>query len=284
MMALHMQKIFSSAIAALLLLGACAQAEIPRKPPRSLTNEQGCSITIDNQPLNAYQEPSPIEQACIGPYLLELPQNYFSTQMGPQHDGSFSLALEYPSLEPFKPGERMNLSVDVAARTVRVNYSHIRNGRLWEVMRNRYTPWIEPVDAPQKSLDARIRGELVHGLEPYYIDMDKVRAYYRENGLPETASVMEPTFHHDWFVSRDVSGRIDQLIECTPRQITESGVEYRDGKMVKKRVTGFAGCKQHFVIEELDVIVLVEYPREGLTNWERIRQRARALLIDNIKE
>ena len=96
MMALHMQKIFSSAIAALLLLGACAQAETPRKPPRSLTNEQGCSITIDNQPVNAYQEPSPIEQACIGPYLLELPQNYFSTQMGPQHDGSFSLALEYP--------------------------------------------------------------------------------------------------------------------------------------------------------------------------------------------
>lgn len=276
---------FISVIAAMALLGGCTQAESPRKPPRLLTNEQGCSITIDNQPINAYQDPSPIEKACIGPYQVELPQNYFSTQMGPQHDGSFSLALEYPSLAPFKPGERMNLSLDVAARTVRVGYSYIRDGQLWEVMRRQYTPYIEPLDSPQKSLDGRIQGEPVYGLEPYYVDMGKVRDYYKDRGSDESAAVMETKFHRDWFVSRDATGRIDQIIECTPRKITESGVEYRDGKMVRKRdVIGVAECDQHYVIEDLDVMVTVEYSREGLADWERIRQHTRDLLMEHIKE
>ena len=265
-----------------LLLGACAQAETPRKPPRLLTNEQGCSITIDNQPINPYQVPSPIERACVGPYQLELPQNYFSTQMGPEHDGSFSLALEYPSLQPFKPGERMNLTVDVSIRTARLSYMYIGQADVWDVMKRRYTPRPGRIDDPAASLDGRIQGDALHGLVPYYIDMDSVRAYHRARGLPETAPVMKPDYHYDWYVSRDDVGRVDQLVRCTPREITESGVEYRDGKMVKKRVIGFAECQQTFVIEELNTIVDIKYPREGLPQWKQIATRARALLIDNI--
>ena len=179
----------------------------------------------------------------------------------------------------------MNLGLDVAARTVRVRYTHIRDGQLWKVMSRRYTPYIEPLDAPHKSLDGRIQGEPVHGLEPYYVDMGKVRDYYRGRGSDESAAVMETQFHRDWFVSRDATGRIDQIIECTPRKITESGVEYRDGKMVRKRdVIGFAECDQHYVIEDLDVMVTVDYPREGLADWERIRQHTRDLLMEHIKE
>ena len=264
------------------LLGACAQAETPRKPPRLLTNEQGCSITIDNQPINAYQVPSPIERACVGPYQLELPQNYFSTQMGPEHDGSFSLALEYPSLQPFKPGERMNLTVDVSIRTVRLSYMYIGQPDVWDVMQRRYTPRPGRRDDPAASLEGRVQGDAVHGLVPYYVDMDSVRAYHRARGLPETAPVMKPDYHYDWYVSRDDVGRVDQLVRCTPREITESGVEYRDGKMVKKRVNGFAECQQTFVIEELNTIVDIQYPREGLAKWQEIGKRAASLLTDNI--
>ena len=276
---------FISVIAAMALLGGCAQAEPARNMSPTQSNEQGCTRLRSLGPQDPYQDPAPLKQACIGPYLVELPQNYFSTQMGPQHDGSFSLALEYPSLAPFKPGERMNLSLDVAARTVRVGYTYIRDGQLWKVMSRRYIPYIEPLDAPQKSLDGRIQGEPVHGLEPYYVDMGKVRDYYKGRGFDESAAVMETQFHRDWFVSRDATGRIDQIIECTPRKITESGVEYRDGKMVRKRdVIGVAECDQRYVIEELDVRVLVNYPREGLADWERIRQHTRDLLMEHIKE
>ena len=224
-----------------------------------------------------------MDRACIGPYQLELPQNYYYNQKGPEHDGSFALALEYPSLEPFKPGERINLTVDVSVRSVTIRYSYVDRVTPQEVLRRAYTAREGREDDPSASLRGRIVGEPLHGLVPYYVDMDKVRSYYQGKGYREDAPVMRADlWHTDWFVARDASGEISQIIKCTPREITESGVEYRDGKMVKKKVYGFAECGQTFIIEELSTVVDVNYPREGLANWQRMEARARALLIDNI--
>ncbi|MDV3469921.1 hypothetical protein RZA67_14445 [Stenotrophomonas sp. C3(2023)] len=264
-------------------LSACAKAE-PRKPPRLLTNEQGCSITIGNQPLDSRQIPVPKARACVGPYALVLPRNYFSTQTGPQHDGSFSLALEYPSLEPFKPGERRNLSVDVSIRTVRISYDYISAFEPAEALRRIYTPMVPRREDPAESLETRIQGEAVYGLTPYYVDMDRVHAYQRANGWRETPSDEDNVFLTDWFVSHDVTGAIDQIIKCTRREITESGAEYRDGKMVKNNVIGFARCEQTFFIEAMGTIVQLKYPREGMANWRQMKARATALLVDNSVE
>ena len=266
-----------------LALSACAKAE-PRKPPRLLTNEQGCSITIDNQPLNSRQIPVPKARACVGPYALVLPQNFFSTQTGPQHDGSFSLALEYPSLEPFKPGERDNLSVDVSIRTVSIRFGYISGPEPEEVLRRSYTPMSFERENPAKSLQARMQGDVVYGLTPYYLDMRKVHAYQRAHGWRETPSDQDDVFLTDWFVSRDRTGAIDQIIKCTRREITESGVEYRNGKMVKNNVIGVARCEQTFFIEAMSTIVQLKYPREGMANWRQIKARATALLVDNSVE
>ncbi|MDV3469067.1 hypothetical protein RZA67_10030 [Stenotrophomonas sp. C3(2023)] len=261
-------------------LSACAKAE-PRKPPRLLTNEQGCSITIDNQPLDSGQIPVPMARACVGPYALMLPQNYFDMQTGPYHDGSFSLALEYPSLEPFKPGERRNLSVDVSIRTVSISYGYISGPDPAEALRHSYTPMVPGREDPAESLETRIQGAAVYGLTPYYVDMDRVHAYQRANGWRETPSDEDDVFLRDWFVSRDDAGAIDQVIKCTRREVTESGVEYRDGKMVKKRIRGFAECDQVFLINGRNVIVRINYSREGLPRWPEIKARAIALLVDN---
>ncbi|WP_294988768.1 hypothetical protein [uncultured Stenotrophomonas sp.] len=266
-----------------LPLAACAQRDVPRNMSPTQTNEQGCTRKRSIGPQDAYAVPVPLKQACVGPYLLELPQNYYYNQMGPEHDGSFGLALEYPRLLPFKPGERINPSVDVAVRTVTVDYAYIDRIDVRQVLRNAYTPRSYAPDDPAASLEGRIQGEPVHGLVPYFIDIQKIRNYQRARGIRETASVMKSDSHYDWYVSHDASGEIDQLIECTPREIIESGVEYRDGKMVKKKVYGFAECKQKFVIEELNTVVNVNYPREGLPNWRKMEARARALLIDNIR-
>jgi len=264
-------------------LSACAKAE-PRKPPRLLTNDQGCSIIIDNQPLDPHQIPVPKARACVGPYALVLPRNYFSTQTGPQHDGSFSLALEYPSLEPFKPGERDNLSVDVSIRTVRISYAFISAFEPAEALRRTYTPMVPGREDPAESLETRIQGDAVYGLTPYYLDMEKVHAYQRANGWREIPSDRDSVLLTDWFVSRARTGVIDQIIKCTRREITESGVEYRDGKMVKNNVIGFASCEQIFLLDAMSTIVRVKYPREGMANWRQIKARATALLVDNSVE
>ncbi len=136
---MHLLKLPVAGLLITLLLGACAQAETPRNMSPTQTNEERCTRKRSLGPQNAYADPAPIKQACVGPYLLELPQNYFSNQMGTEHDGSFSLALEYPALQPFKPGERMNLSADVSIRTVRIDYTYIDRVSLWDVMRKSYT-------------------------------------------------------------------------------------------------------------------------------------------------
>ncbi|AWH27495.1 MULTISPECIES: hypothetical protein [Stenotrophomonas] len=279
---MHLLKLPVAGLLITLLLGACAQAETPRNMSPTQTNEEGCTRKRSLGPQNAYADPAPIKQACVGPYLLELPQNYFSNQMGTEHDGSFSLALEYPALQPFKPGERMNLSADVSIRTVRIDYTYIDRVNLWDVMRKSYTRKEYQQGDPSETLEERIKGDPVHGLVPYYVDVAKVQEFYRKQGFDERAPIIQHIYwQYDWFVSRNAADQIDQVIKCTTRDVAESGVMYRDGKMVKKPVFGFAECNQRFVIEELSVIAEVHYPREGIADWKTIRERTRALLIDN---
>ncbi|MFL0338337.1 hypothetical protein [Stenotrophomonas maltophilia] len=268
-----------------LPLAACAQSETPRNMSPTQTNEQGCTRQRSIGPQDPYANSAPLKQACVGPYLLELPQNYYSTQMGPQHDGSFRLALEYPSLQPFKPGERMNLSADVSVRTVSVSYAYIDRIDVRRALRNLYTPLDYERDDPSASLEGRIKGGIIHGLEPYYVDMGRVRAYYQAKGYRADAPVMKPVpWHADWFVLRDASGAIDQIIKCTPREVAESGVEYRDGKMVKKHVLGFAECTQDFMIEDMSTLVGVRYPREGMQHWKQIAERARTVFVEHVRD
>ena len=126
---------------------ACSAGEPPAPVVKTQTNEQGCVRVRSTGPQDPAAIPVPIKQACVGPYLLELPQNYFYNQMGTEFDGSFALALEYPSLEPFKPGERSNLSVDVGIRTVTVTYDYIDRIDIRQAMRNSYSNmqvWARP--------------------------------------------------------------------------------------------------------------------------------------------
>lgn len=269
-------------IAILLPLAACARQPEPKPVERTQTNEQGCTRQRSVGPQDPFADPAPLKQACLGPHLLEIPQNYFYNQIGTEHDGSYALALEYPSLQPFKPGERMQLKVDVSVRTVMVDYTYIDRIDVREALRRNYIPMEYKKDDPEESLEGRVGGQSVYGLSPYYLDMDVVRAHYRNKGFPENASVMKPERHTDWFLSRDESGEVATVIKCTAREVTISGVEYRDGKMVKSREIGYADCKHTFMIASLDTLIRIEYPREGLKRWREIEQRARDLLAESM--
>ncbi len=265
------------ALSLLLPLAACAKQEAPAK---TMTNEQGCTRIRSIGPQDPYKDPPPLKQACLGPYLLEIPQNYFYNQIGAEHDGSYALALEYPSLEAFKPGERMRLSVDVAARTVMVRYDYIDRTDVEEVMRVTHSPTDSRKDRPQETLDSRVQGKPENGLTPYYADMEKVRAYYVGMGFPHNSGVMAAEKHADWFIAKDQEGSVTTVIKCTPRAVAASGVEYRNGKMVKAKGPGFAECDHTMMMPEIDTLVRMNYPREGLQQWQRIEKRSREMAND----
>ncbi|MFG6110906.1 hypothetical protein [Stenotrophomonas nematodicola] len=268
--------------AALLPLAACARPPAQKPAELTQTNEQGCTRQRSVGPQDPYADPVPLKQACLGPYLLAFPQNYFYNQIGTEHDGSYSLALEYPSLQPFKPGERMGLTADVSARTVMVKYTYIDGGDARDALTATYVPMEYQRGMPQETLDGRTKGTPSDGLTPYYVDMEKVRAHYRMQGLRETAPVMNASFHTDWFIARNEDGEVSTVIKCAPREVAAAGVASRQAKAVKSEGVGVPRCSQTFMNLELDTLITVRYPREGLTRWRKIEQRATELLARSI--
>ena len=262
---------------------ACSAGEPPAPVVKTQTNEQGCVRVRSTGPQDPAAIPVPIKQACVGPYLLELPQNYFYNQMGTEFDGSFALALEYPSLEPFNPGERSNLKLDVSTRTVAVSYHYIDRIDIHQAMRNTYTNTNYLLDDPVASLEGRKLGEPVNGLIPYYADMDRIREYHRRNGLPESAPGMQDNWNRDWFLKRGKNGDVETVIKCTSRNVVGTGVEYRDGKMVRNDVYGLPDCDHTFAIPDHNTQVSINYVRVGLTDWQRIEERARMLFRQSLR-
>ncbi len=278
-------RLWAMAGAVLLLpLLACGERKAQAKTPvpTTQTNEQGCTRQRSIGPQDPFQNPPPLKQACVGPYLLEMPQHLFYSQMGAEFDGSFGLVLQYPGLQPFAPGERMNLKLDVSMRTVAFDYWYIDRIELRQAMRNAYIPiWGDPAD-PSRTLEGRIAGEPVYGLLPYYADLPSIRAYKARQGIRADARVMDADRHQDWFITRDAAGEVDRLIRCTSREVGGTGVVFRDGLMYRDRGTPYSECTHQFMLPEHSTLVRITYVRLGLKDWQQIEDKARALFFDHL--
>lgn len=263
---------------ALLVLGFSTPslADAQKSAP-TVSNEQGC-VRQRGGPQNPRATPPPIMEACLGPYLLRIPANYFDDQMGPNFDGSFGLYVEYPSLTAFAPGERGQLSLDVATRTVNIGYRYLDQVDPQEFLRRQYTAGSAGADAPEMDIDTRIKGEEKDGLTPYYADVAAYRAHYLAQGLKPSNSIMNASYYQDWYVSRDAQGRIATLIKCTSREVEASGVAYRDGKLARSSARELPACKHVFVVPDMKVAVEIDYVRVALKDWKKIDARARSAL------
>ncbi|MEG2802801.1 hypothetical protein [Stenotrophomonas sp.] len=267
-------------ITALLPLAACVRSPDPLPLAQTQTNEQGCTRQRSVGPQDAFADPAPVKQACVGPYLLALPQNIFDNQTGTEHDGSFSLALEYPSLQPFKPGARRNMSVDGSLRTLRIEYGYAARYTPLQILQRMTTlPEYEP-DSPSRSLKDRIKGEDVAGLTPYYVDMARVRAHYLGKGASERTPFIQPASNDDWFISLDATGRVQRLIRCASREMKDPGYDWRGNVPVKNSTIGVARCEHLFVMPERKVLVTVSYLRDLLPQWPRMEARAKAVFLE----
>ncbi|MBO9828502.1 hypothetical protein J7373_09610 [Xanthomonas sp. A2111] len=265
-------------LAGILPLAGCAQSGSADTPAATSTNAQGCVRKRQLGPQDPFKTPPPLMEACLGPYKLRIPANYFGDQMGPNFDDSFGLYLEYPSLQPFAPGERTHLSLDVSTRTVDIGYLYLDRVDVHEFMRRQYTPDSSEEGNPEERLEGRIHGEQIYGLTPYYADLPKVVAYYKAKGYPESLSLFEAENHDDWYVKRDSSGEIRTFIKCTSHVVTKTGVEHRDGKLVRSKDAELPECDHIFVLPEIRTGVKVHYVRAALPDWERIEGAARSYL------
>lgn len=93
---------------------------------------------------------------------------------------------------------------------------------------------------PQKRISTRAsRAKKKDGLTPYYANVAAYREHYRAQGLKPSNSIMEASYYKDWYVSRDAKGNIDTIIKCTSRAVEPSGVEFREGKLVRSKSGNF---------------------------------------------
>ncbi|KTF29473.1 hypothetical protein OZ12_20295, partial [Xanthomonas translucens pv. translucens] len=64
----------------------CAKPSAADSPAATSTNAQGCARKRHLGPQDPFQTPPPLMEACLGPYTLRIPANYFGDQMGPNFD------------------------------------------------------------------------------------------------------------------------------------------------------------------------------------------------------
>ena len=264
-------------LAGILPLAGCAQSGSADTPASTSTNAQGCVRKRQLGPQDPFKTPPPLMEACLGPYKLRIPANYFGDQMGPNFDDSFGLYLEYPSLQPFAPGERTHLRLDVSTRTVDIGYHYLDRVNPGKVLNE---PSSTDDGDPAERLDGRIQGKEIYGLTPYYADLEKSFAFYRKKGYNEShsdepTSIFNVASQKDWYVARDPKGQISTLIKCTSHEVTQSGVEYREGKLVRSKEDPLPDCTHLFVLEDLKVMVEIRYVRFALPDWKKIEAVAR---------
>ncbi|WP_439444572.1 hypothetical protein ABWU93_20260 [Xanthomonas translucens pv. translucens] len=269
---------FCLLLTSVLPMVGCAKPSVADSPAATSTNAQGCVRKRHLGPQDPFQTPPPLMEACLGPYKLRIPANYFGDQMGPNFDDSFGLYLEHPTLQPFAPGERTHLRLDVSTRTVYIAYHYLDRVDVHEALRRRYTGYSADKDNPAEHLESRLRQSAVYGLTPYYADLPKVFSYYKAKGYRSSAPVFKADEHDDWYVERDANGEIRTFIKCTSHVVAETGVEYRDGKLVRSQDAELPECHHLFALPEISTLVEVRYVRAALPDWKRIEDAARSYI------
>ncbi|GFM81381.1 hypothetical protein PSCICN_20730 [Pseudomonas cichorii] len=91
-------------------------------------------------------------------------------------------------------------------------------------------------------------------------------------------SIMDASYYKDWYVARNAQGGTETIIKCTSREIEASGVEHRDGKLLRSKERKLPECEHMFVMPEMKVAVKINYVRFAFKDWKRIQDRARSAL------
>jgi hypothetical protein len=156
----------------------------------------------------------------------------------------------------------------------------VEPAELMQRMTHRQSGFSGESPPPEGNLDMRIKGEPVYGLTPYYPDMRRIVAHYLAKGFSPSLRVMQPEGQEDWYVDYSADGDIRTLIKCTSREVKDTGVEYKQGKMVRSKGAALPMCRHTIVLPEQRVAIDIDYVRAALPEWKRIQARA----IESLKQ
>lgn len=233
----------------------------------------------------------PVE-AKLGPYRFRFPMNMYYDQMGPDFQGGVVLVLQWPSLEPYPPGENFHSTTERFLAAVRINLSYLDRipdkeypNTLRRSMQRFDTSnpanWLNP----SNNIDLRLTGAPVYGLTPYYLDLPRLKTYYvKRHGEAIGARAAEPddTFNTDWYLVFDPNDVPVTFIQCAPKQVPDGVIVQGDRVQEDPKVRGVTSCTHEFLVPEYKLAPEVSYSRAFLKDWQRIEKHVRDLLHQSL--
>lgn len=218
--------------------------------------------------------------------MFMIPMHYFYHQVGPDFQGSVGISLRWPDLEPLPPGARhaddyfdKNMDymvhvmvdyldkVDIETRLTKDAHAQLRGSN---------------PDDPTESLEQRVRGEPMHGLTPYYVDLEKFKKHLIQNdielGFPAGAWKHDRLLKlsKDWHIQQDDTGKVHTMIVCDNHLIP--GDALVGETIVRAEGTERMNqCRHDFVIEQYKLRFSARYASSLLKDWQRIEAAIRGV-------
>jgi hypothetical protein len=256
--------------------GLCAHAS-----ERASTDQPSPCAKKRNEPYRweGYND-KPVD-ACLGPHLYRIPANYFYDQMGPDFQGSVSLNIMWPRLQPWPPGERQDGGLEALAKQISISLHYLDKIPIGDRLDNSIRPLGSKdsmsYDDPIERLDLRDKQPQRFGLTPYYVNRERFDAFLeRQSQFLGYKSRARLENERDWYLGHDDRGRLQTVIKCSSH-LKSDGAVIQDDK-IQRTEGGFSDCGHIFVIPEDDIEVSVGYGRVLLKDWKRIEDYVRELL------
>lgn len=228
---------------------------------------------------------SPLVEFELGPHRFALPANYFVDGGGPDFQGSVTLALHWPSLEPYPPGQPYASFTTGPMRNQRViiSFNYIDRVPIDELPERHVT--LRPgqnANDPGENIALRDRLPDRFGLEHHVVNFDRFHAWI--NRFPDHRYVPKDDLvgrTSDWFIARDAQGRVRTVVKCDDSREPE-GQEIRGEALVEiPGITQSPLCDGHlFAMPEYSLAVRADYSRPLLRDWQRIETVVRQLMHD----
>ncbi|MGL6289475.1 MAG: hypothetical protein ACRC2H_02170 [Silanimonas sp.] len=264
------------AVSAALALAGCPQAT---RSDTSTTDPASTSINADSAALAEATRPVEFN---LGPNRFVLPANWFVDGIGPDFQGGVTLALHWPSLEPYPPGQPYSSFTTGPMRNhaITVLIDYIDRVPIDELPERFVTPQPgQDANDPSTNIPLRERLPDRHGLELYRPDLQRVALHQARIGQrPPKPPEFYLGANDDWFIGRDADGRIRTVVMCEDQRVPE-GFEIRDETLVSiGGSTRWPLCDGRFSMAELSLSISASYHRPILRDWRRIEFAVREAL------
>lgn len=220
--------------------------------------------------------------------MFLIPQGYFrSRSAGYAGKDSWWLEALWPDLTPWRennPADDKEFHAPGGGRMIKMEIYFGGTGmaKFLNRMISEYEPgdqgygYKSEVNLPDDTLDKRIKGERKYGLQPYYVDFNKVLSFLNRNKTVPitTLDVYQKSRTDDWFIQRDSAGTVSTLIRCTSKEVADPP----EASITGREVVLVPYCEHMILLPKYNAHLDIHYRRVFLPKWEAIEHAVRALL------